>query len=367
MDLTTDYTDPKIYYHGGNISQEAKRLGFDPNQLLDASASLVPFLAPQKLHQYICKSITNNSLRNYPDRTHCDLREAIAKWHQIDPDSIFPGNGAAELNTWSAREASLIGISGLPSPGFADYERALRCWNAPYEHLYLPLDWSSKVPQRFTFESNAKVLWITNPHNPTGQLWSRKSLETLLEKHLLIICDEAFLPLVPDGEKQSLIPLVKKYENLIVIRSLTKFFAIAGLRLGYAVSMPSRLDRWGKLRDPWPLNGLAIAAGTMLMNDHEGLNQWTKKIQDWVSIEGEWLQLNLKKIPQINPHPSSVNFQLIQGEKSLLKLREDLAKKKILLRECLSFPRLGKNWLRISLQTRVNNQKIVQAIDEIMS
>lgn len=355
-----------IPQHGGNISQESKRLGIEENQLIDASASLAPFSPPQRLQNYLCKAIHSQALQNYPDRDHLDLKESISNWHSIEPEMVIPGNGAAELNTWAARDASIIGLSGLPSPGFSDYERALKCWGASFVRIPLPLCWSAEKPQTLPITSNAEVLWITNPHNPTGQLWSRDSLEPLLKKHSLVICDEAFLPLVPEGEQQSLIPLTIKHQNLIVIRSLTKLLTIAGLRLGYAIGSPERLQRWNKWRDPWPLNGIAIATGVMLMKHPTILKKRISKIQKWVEKEGPWLHKNLQSLPKIIAHPSSTNFQLIQSHESLLELCEKLAKRKILIRDCRSFSELGSNWLRISLQKRSNNKKIILSMKEIL-
>ena len=186
---------------------------------------------------------------------------------------ILPGNGASELFTWAARDAGLCGTSCLPSPCFGDYERALNCWNSPYIHYPLPLSWSDKNPQSFPIRPKTCVLWITNPHNPTGQLWSRSSIKNLLNKYKLLICDEAFLSLVPEGEKQSVIDLTKDYKNLIVIRSLTKFLGIAGLRIGYAVTNADRLFNWKQIRDPWPINTLAINSTKIIMNDSKMHNK----------------------------------------------------------------------------------------------
>ena len=324
-----------IQTHGGNVSEEARRLKVKESQFLDASASLVPFLPPKSLHRCLQKALGSNSLRNYPDHTYQSLKDAIATWHEIDSTMVLPGNGAAELITWSARDASAKGTSALAAPGFNDYERALQCWNGKYLYMPLPLCWTSEKPQKFPLTPKTNVVWITNPHNPTGQLWSRASLEPLLKRNSLLICDEAFLSLVPDGEKQSLIPLVSHYPNLIVIRSLTKLFAIAGLRLGYAVSSAKRLQKWQNWRDPWPLNSLAVSAGLFLLNDKLIYNQWTKKIHSWLSKEGPWLHKKLKDLPGIKSHPSSTNFQLIEGSNSLINLREKLAQKKILLRTLL--------------------------------
>ena len=356
--------------HGGNLSEEARRLGIDEHQLLDASASLVPFQPPKSIHSCLRNALVGNSLTKYPDHTYQAFREAIGNWHEIDPKMVLPGNGAAELLTWSARDAAETGTSTLVAPGFSDYARALNCWKGQYLYQQLPKCWSSNTPQAFPLTTNNNVLWITNPHNPTGQLWSRTSIEPLLERHKLVICDEAFLSLVPHGERQSLIPLVKNNSNLIVIRSLTKLFSIAGLRLGYAISTYKRLQRWQYLRDPWPLNGLASAVGTKLMNDHIELDKWTRKVHNWLAKEGPWLQAKLGDLPGIKSHPSATNFQLIESNNSLVKLREILSQQKILLRDCRSFEGLDEKWLRISLQTRKNNKRIIftmqQALKQIL-
>ncbi len=352
--------------HGGNVSQEARRLGCRVNQILDASASLAPFPLPRKLRLSLLKELFGHSLRDYPDRSYQDFRDAIGGWHEVDSSMVLPGNGASELFTWAARDAAYIGLTSLPSPGFGDYARALKCWDATFRFEKLPLSWSSHKPQPFPLRPSSDVLWITNPHNPTGQLWSRESIEKLLDNYKLVICDEAFLPLVPGGPRQSLVPLVEKRSNIVVIRSLTKLFALAGLRLGYALGDPERLRRWSQWRDPWPLNGLATNLGTLLMSDKRGLEQWMHRVQKWVDIEGSWLISKLKGLPGIQPYPSSANFFLIRGDFSLVSLRKQLADRRILLRDCRSFEHLGDHWLRIGLQNRAGNLRLLKAMKSLL-
>ncbi len=352
--------------HGGNIAQEAKRLGIHENELLDASASIVPFNNSLAIQESITKAIHDIAIRCYPDRNYSDLRESIGHWHDVNPSMVLPGNGAAELITWAARDAAMCGISTLPSPGFADYKRALKCWNSSYLELPLPLSWEAKFPQLFPLQSKSEAIWITNPHNPTGQLWSRESLETLLETYKLVICDEAFLPLVPNGEMQSLIPLIKDNTNLIVIRSLTKVFGIAGLRLGYAIADSKRLSQWQSFRDPWPINGIANAFGSIVMNNHILIKKHFQDIENWIRTEGNWLHSHLKALKGIIAHHSATNFQLIQSDKPLITLHQKMAQQGILLRDCRSFKGLGENWLRISLQTKPNNQRIIREMERIL-
>tara|TARA_Y100001968_G_scaffold253446_1_gene239123 strand:- start:1996 stop:2841 length:846 start_codon:yes stop_codon:yes gene_type:complete len=280
---------------------------------------------------------------------------------------ILPGNGASELFTWAARDAGLNGISSLPAPGFGDYQRALKCWNAPYIYNPLPLSWTDRKPHSFPIKPKANVLWITNPHNPTGQLWSRSSIEVLLTNYKLVICDEAFISIVPGGEDQSIIDLTKNYKNLIVIRSLTKLFGIAGLRIGYAITHSDRLLKWQEIRDPWPVNNLAINATNMIMTDQKMYRKRLKKIHRWVKEEGKWLHNNFSDFASLNPLPSNTNFQLIKSKVPILNILGKLKTRGILLRDCRSFHNLGENWFRISLQTRRNNIKIINTLKKHIS
>tara|TARA_Y100001968_G_scaffold284739_1_gene284242 strand:- start:175 stop:1257 length:1083 start_codon:yes stop_codon:yes gene_type:complete len=350
--------------HGGNIEIEARKLGLCTENIIDASASIVPFKLPTKLSNYLIDSINNGSLKYYPDRSNFEVKKAISKWHNVEPSMILPGNGASELFTWAARDASLNGISALPSPGFGDYERALKCWDASYIFSPLPLCWTNRNPQPFPIEPRTDVLWITNPHNPTGQLWSRSSIKKLLSKYKLIICDEAFISLTPGGEKQSIIDLTKSYKNLIVVRSLTKFLGIAGLRIGYAVTNSDRLLKWKEIRDPWPVNTLAINATNMIMKDRKMHKKRLNKIHKWIAEEGSWLHQNLSYFSTIKPLPSATNFQLIKSDRSMLNIIEHLKKRGILLRDCRSFINLGENWIRISLLKRKQNIQIINILKD---
>ena len=351
--------------HGGNRLAVARRLGCRPEQLLEASASLVPFGPPASVRRSLRRALAGAAIRDYPDREHQVLRQAIAQRHGLETAMVLPGNGAAELFTWAGRDAAQAGVSLLPVPGFADYQRALACWQGAWRPLALPLRWSGPFPQPFAAPTEAAaVLWITNPHNPTGQLWSRESLVPLLERFALVIVDEAFLPLVPGGEAQSLLPWVGRCPGLVVIRSLTKLAAIPGLRLGYALADPTRLARWAAWRDPWPVNGLAAAAGVSLMADRA----WDQRVQAWLAQEGPWLAGELAQLPGLVPMASAANFLLVRGERagqpcSLNGLRLALEQRhRILVRDCRSFTGLGESWLRLAVLDRRGNRRLLGAL-----
>ena len=355
--------------HGGNLTATAAALGVRPHQLLDASASLAP-LRPWVAWQAARTGAALAGLRDYPDRDHHALRRAIAGLHGLDPAWVLPGNGAAELFTWAARDAAAAGVSALPAPGFADYGRALACWDGGSTAWTLPLQWDGAFPQALPAPPLAPVLWITNPHNPTGQLWSRASIEPLLAGRRLVIVDEAFLPLVAGGEAQSLIPLLADHPNLVVIRSLTKLYGLAGMRLGYALSRPQRLARWSAWRDPWPVNGLAAALGLRLLGSPQRYWRHCARVQAWCAREGAWLADRLAGAHgpwgTLTPLPSAANYLLVHGDRSLQQLRLALLHQhRVLLRDCRSFDGLDECWLRIGLQSRSSNRRLWGALQQL--
>ena len=154
----------------------------------------------------------------------------------------------------------------------------------------------------------------------------------------------------------------KNYDNLLVLRSLTKIFNIPGLRLGYVIGSSKKLKEWKIKRDPWPLNSFAIKAGIELLSNEKFYEQWTRKIQHWVNIERERVIEKLSKVESLKVHNSSTNFFLIESKTSLSPNIKYLENKRILIRECTSFRFLDEKWARISLQSRKNNTLLCKEI-----
>jgi histidinol-phosphate/aromatic aminotransferase/cobyric acid decarboxylase-like protein len=222
------------------------------------------------------------------------------------------------------------------------------------------LNLSNAVSEQWSRADGQNGLLLNNPHNPTGQLFRNDEILPWLEEFALVVVDEAFMDFLLPDEQQSLIGVVQDYPNLVILRSLTKFYSLPGLRLGYAIAHPDRLRRWQQWRDPWCVNTLAAAAGRAVLQD-TGFQQ-----QTWNWLPGARSQLfeGLQAAPQLHPYPSAANFLLIHADVSVVQLqRQLLEQNQILIRDCLSFAELGDRYFRVAVRTAAENQRLLDACD----
>jgi L-threonine-O-3-phosphate decarboxylase len=347
--------------HGGNLVWAATLAGCPTSSIVDFSASINPLGIPQSALEAIASSI--KQLSTYPDPNYTRLRRAIAQFHQIEPDRIIAGNGSAELLTWAARELAAGEITYLITPAFNDYYRALKAFGGKIGKYELDLNrldisltkYGENIPQ------NAGII-INNPHNPTGKIWSKVEIIPLLEKYALVVVDEAFMDFLPPDREQSLISLIQDYPNLIVLRSLTKFYSLAGLRIGYAIAGVDRLQKWQQWRDPWSVNTIAAEVAIAVLQDTE----FQQKTWNWLMPTRDILFKNLQNISYLKPLESAANFLLVKTQipGSQLQL-ELLQREKILIRDCLSFSELGDNYFRIAVRDNRKNELLVRELEKI--
>lgn len=403
--------------HGGNLAWAATVAGCPVASILDFSASINPLGPPDSAIHAIQTQI--GKLKAYPDPNYQELRKALSLVHPpLTPEWILPGNGAAELLTWAALDLSKLETTYLLTPAFGDYRRALQTFEANITECPLTLGesklvspWSGIIEtdlntgeagdseiemntldkkkgasqpldlhQGFPHSSkptahtlsltlnphlsnpSKKGLLLNNPHNPTGMLIEPEAIVPYLQEFSLVVVDEAFMDFLPPPQLQSLIPLVTEFDNLVILRSLTKFYSLPGLRLGYAIAHPERLRKWQQWRDPWPVNTLAIGAAQAVLQDQK----FQQLTWDWLADARPKLFQGLAELPGLQPYPGAANFLLVHSQKSVDWLQITLLKQhRILIRDCLSFPELGDRYFRVAVRTQADNQKLVNALAEI--
>lgn len=351
--------------HGGNLNWAATIAGCPVSALLDFSASINPLGTPQSAIAAIIEN--TKKLQAYPDPNYPQLRSHLALHHQIDPQFILPGNGSAELLTWAGRELAQQNFTYLITPAFSDYARALNTFNGGIISCPLNLAGGESrfastipIPESLHFHSG---LLLNNPHNPTGKLWAKEQILPYLDKFDLVVIDEAFMDFLTPFQEQSLIPIVEQHPNLVVLRSLTKFYSMPGLRIGYAIAHPDRLQRWYKWRDPWSVNALAEAATIAAIQDRE----FQQQTWDWLKSARSQLYDRLQAIPGLHPLKGAANYLLVKTETSATELQEKLLiQYQIVIRDCISFFELGDRYFRIAVRLPKENERLVAAISDIL-
>ncbi len=325
---------------------------------MDFSASINPLGPPASAIAAIEAHL--GDLSAYPDPASTSLRQALSKFHKIPADWILPGNGSAELLTWACRDLAQLQTTHLITPAFSDYQRALSAFSATVQSHALKLEPGLAALQNWQPPSPGfqAGLLFNNPHNPTGGLLSREHLASCLDQFELVVLDEAFMDFLPMEEQQSLLQDIMVHENLVILRSLTKFYSLPGLRLGYAIAHPDRLQKWQQWRDPWSVNALASAAGIAVLKD-QGFQQQTWA---WLPEARSQLFVGLQQLG-LQPLPGVANYLLVAADCSVTALQEALLQEAhILIRDCMSFPELCDGYFRVAVRTLAENQKLLDAL-----
>jgi len=304
--------------------------------LLDFSANVVAWGPPRGVAPLLERELKR--VASYPSINATPLRQAIARFHHIPQETILVGNGSSELIYLTANLFSRKGGARVITPAFTEYQDACEA-----------------MGMRVNCGDEA-VTFLGNPNNPDGSL---KTKAEILKLKGTLVVDEAFIDFA--GDQESLLHEATQNPRLIVLRTLTKFYALAGLRVGYLVAAPEIVKQLKELQPPWSVNSLAILAGI------EALNDKSYQIQTKCLIEEERAILfqNLKKVG-LNPTPSVANFILCHVPDAKW-LCEELLKKKMVLRNCDSFDGLENNrFVRIAVRTCEENNFLCQTLETIL-
>lgn len=304
------------------------------------------------------------SISEYPDPDSVNLRKALQWYCKIPHEQIVIGNGATEIiynfcKAFLSKKTPVL----IPIPTFGEYEAAVKlsgCKIIFFKTMNLEnnLDYFiKKIPKN-------GCVFVCNPNNPTGKLISKKNLLKIIQagkkKSSLVFVDESFIELVPESN-QSVIKFVKKFPNLFVLRSMTKSFGLAGVRVGYGVASKQIISVLNNLKIPWNVSGLAqYAAGAALCSI-----SYLDKSKRIIKNESKYLRNSISKISGFECHHTDTNFILIKTKQKSKSIQKKLLKNKILIRDCSSFHGLNNNYIRIAVKTRKENKKLVKALEKI--
>lgn len=345
--------------HGGDWAGYETEYGSLP---LDFSANVSPLGLPDGVREAAVQALQEAD--RYPDPLCRMLRARLAERHGIPAAQIVCGNGAADLIFRICR-----GLrpkkAVLTAPDFGEYEQALREENCEIRSVIRKesedflLHWEA-------LEENirgAELLFLSNPNNPTGLVAERGEMRKILrlcrDEHCVPVIDECFLDFTEFSDLESLIPDLGQHPELVILRAFTKTYAMAGLRLGYALcgsaAFAERLQSAGQ---PWPVSNVAQAAGIAALQDEDYVN----RLHVLLSAER----------PRMIRELTALGLRVISGEANYLlfccedeALREKLRRRGILIRDCRNYNGLSEGWYRIAIRTEAENKRLLQALREV--
>jgi histidinol-phosphate/aromatic aminotransferase/cobyric acid decarboxylase-like protein len=204
---------------------------------------------------------------------------------------------------------------------------------------------------------------LNNPHNPSGMLIEPDWIRSVAESGATVVVDEAFMDFLEAGHRWSVVGLVADFPRLVVIRSLTKFYAMPGLRLGYGIAQEEVLADWRRWRDPWSVNSLAAAVGAAVLGDRA----FQRRTWDWLLEAKPLLVEGLRSLPGLTLEVGAANFLLVKSERSALEIQTELLRRhRILVRDCMGFEGLGEFYFRIAVRTVAENQRLLAGLAEVL-
>jgi threonine-phosphate decarboxylase len=351
--------------HGGNVFAIARSLGVPPEEILDFSASINPLGPAPGVREKVAAAF--GRLVHYPDSDCAELREALAQHHGLTSENICVANGSTELIYLLPRLAE--GKRALViAPPFSEYARALTRDGWETDYLVLASADGFTLPLERLGEALRKgyeLLILGNPGNPTGRLYPLPEVEALYRlchaAGCFLVLDEAFMDFCEEGSARH---FTTGREGILVLRSLTKFYAVPGLRLGYAIGSPEIIARLAMLREPWSVNTLAQAAGLASLADADYAAA-TLKI---IAAERAHLTAGLAAIPGLHPFPAAANYILVEcvPARESGELAERLLAERILIRCCGSFVGLDHHFFRVAVRTRKENDRLLAALAAVI-
>jgi threonine-phosphate decarboxylase len=357
----SNHREPTRAVHGGRVYEAARHWGIAPEEVIDFSANINPFGPPPAVLAAIEKGLTLVTLRSYPD-SHTFV-SALAEKYDVDCDQLVIGPGSAALLFAALRALRPVTVLVM-EPCFDQYFRA--CDAVGVEVLCLRLTEKNGFEPDFAtlariVEARRCDLVILNsPHNPSGRLYAREDLLALVDvaeaNDVAVLLDEAFVDYAPQA---SLLPVAALKSRFVVLRSLTKFYAIPGLRVGYAVCAAETAAAMRKQLDAWPVSTIALEAGRAALGEEEyGTRTHRNNLQ-----AREEFAAALREIGLTVFH-SDANFLLVKLPRgSGAELARSLESSWILIRRCDSFSGLEDSYIRLAVRSRDDNIRLVSLIE----
>lgn len=354
------------HFHGSDLEQIEQIYGVHKEDIISFSANVNPLGISPKLRESLANHI--DVITSYPDREYTSLRKQISAYVHTDYENIIVGNGSTELISLfiqikSPKKTLIIG------PTYSEYEREISLgggvsfYHRLEESKNFHLDLKTLEEE---LKSDIDMLVICNPNNPTSSAITRQEMRNILDlckqKGIFVMVDETYVEFAENKDEITSIPLTEYYNNIVILRGVSKFFAAPGLRLGYAVcGNNDLLKEMNRRKNPWTINSLAATAGEIMFTDAG----YIEKTKELIASERGRICAELAKCPHLKYYNPTANFVLVKIEKSSLTsmdLFEAAIKEGYMIRDCSTFPFLDNRFIRFCFMMPEQNDRLLKLL-----
>lgn len=356
-----DILDEQKFAHGGDLRRMAEEAGCRPEEILDFSANVNPLGPPPWLGQVVGQAL--QGVDSYPDPESHDLVMAASETYKVWPTQVVAGNGASEL---------LFAIAGMgqhrqaiiPSPAYVDYARACKAHRLKVIETPMTEDFQVNFPAMGPLLTTPSLVFLCSPNNPTGTTISAADLREVaaMFPQSRFIVDESFADFMPEDTDRL---IRNRPSNVITVLSLTKFFAIPGIRLGLAFGDPDVMLRLKQRMPAWSVNALAQKVGVRCLRD----GQHAAHTREQTKLLREDLASGLRGIPGIKVYPGAANYLLCRMDRvgqDAVQLRDRLlTEHRIGIRLCGNYTGLDDKWFRVAVRNRDDNERLIRAMEAV--
>ncbi|MEG0014657.1 MAG: aminotransferase class I/II-fold pyridoxal phosphate-dependent enzyme [Cellulosilyticaceae bacterium] len=360
----------KHYLHGGDLDAAAKLYGLDRNKIWDFSGNINPLGTSKKARELMCKDI--DFISTYPDRNYESLKETLATYCHTLASHILVGNGTSELISLAIHHLSPKKALTL-APTYSEYEREIQMVGGlldyytlnPHTQFTLDIEGLCQI-----LDQSYDLLILCNPNNPTSTVLTRKELESILAyckvKGVFVMIDETYIEFCDEPHQVSAISLTTKFENLLVLRGISKFFSAPGLRFGYGIcSNIAFLTALKKKQNPWSVNMLATIGAKAMFEDIDYISsthslfvkeraRLTAELSSWDAVQ--------VFIPQAN----FVLLKLLDTPLTGSEIANQLIAQNMLIRDASSFPSLDETYIRFCFLAPHQNDKLLALLKTLL-
>lgn len=354
------------YGHGGDLLTAQAQFGLGSAPLLDFSANINPLGPPPQVMETIKQQL--GTIIHYPDPAQRKLKEKLAHRFALKPEQIIIGNGAAECMALIilALKPQTVGVV---YPCFSEYEKLSTAFGAKIKACYGRVEQQFKpdLQDLFAMFNEVDLAFIGHPNNPTGITYSLEELKAIAAQaeatNTYLVIDEAFIDFIPKNKQITMLPNLAQYTKLIIVRSMTKFYAIPGLRLGYAVSQPDIIARLQEKQVTWSVNLLALTAGEICLDELEYEEQTIALIKE----QREYLKQSIEEKLGWFVFSGQANFLLVRLPETMkaAELQWEMGKRGVMIRSCAMYPGLTEHDFRIAVRSKQENDLFLTILQKV--